>query len=167
MESIYIYKSTDTINSYLDRIREYELELEKENYNIVHKFINSLFAIKSKSFTEIKPISIDRLNIDKTHVADLILQNRDNFVKLLKMPLEDIMVMIDNSDINMDDYIDNNKERIFLIYFIKRILDSIGFSFVYKSVNEKPHYIIRHKEEKYCHPIDEMKYEDVIKKYTT
>jgi hypothetical protein len=65
LEFPYFDTKNETINQYMERFRQFELQLLEEKYNLIFNFVKewlSMYDIEIKCLTDFKKISSDKIN---------------------------------------------------------------------------------------------------------
>ena len=129
-----IYDGKETINQYLDRIKEYEISLKRNKYNIILNFINqwvSPYKLKFKSLLEFKNIEMNSVLLDTKHNKKILKRNCLKICEKLY-----INSNIDE-EIDTDDIPENE-----IIIFLRKILETIEYSLIKRKIDNKYYYTI-------------------------
>lgn len=161
-----IFNPKMSMTDYLDEVKKFEIKVKEEKYNKILKFINELLVIDCKSLIEIPPISLEKLISNKKYNKQIIDSNCKSLGEVLGINPLDIMIITDEEYYdelaNVDGITDCDRDKIFTIHFIRKILDTIEYSLVTKYLENKLHYIIKSKK-KYKKEDNSLKYSHYMK----
>jgi len=144
-----IFNPKMSMTYYLDQVKQFEIQLNRAKYNKIHKFINDLLVIESKSLIEIPPISLEKLIANKKYNKQIIDANCKQLAEVLGINPLDIMIISDDEyydEISESHVKDCDRDKIFTIHFIRKILDSIDYSLITKNIDSKTYYVIKTKK---------------------
>lgn len=134
-----IYDGKLCMTDYLDKVKEYEILIQKDKYNKILNFINEICESKENSLTQIQPISLDKFT-NSLNNKKIIKKYCNELTQILYIDANEIMKFADESYI-----IDDNDGEFFTISLIKKLLNTIDYSLMTKYVNDKLFYIIRNR----------------------
>lgn len=147
-----IFNPKMSMTYYLDQVKQFEIKLKEEKYNKILKFINDLLIIESKSLVEVPPIDLEKIISNKKYNKQIIDANCKSLAEVLGLNPLDIMVITDDeyydelSTLNSNNISDCDRDKIFTIHFIRKILDAIDYSLLTKNIDNKIYYVIKSKK---------------------
>lgn len=116
LEFPYFDMKNESINQYMERFRQFQLQILEEKYNIILDFVKdwlSMYDIEIKCLTDFKKISTDKINNKKLN-KKILKKYKSNICKTLN-------IEEDEGDIEEENIID----------FLKRALNKINYSLKY------------------------------------
>lgn len=116
IEFPYFDMKNETINQYMERFRQFELQLLEEKYNLILDFVKewlSIYDIEIKCLTDFKKISSDKINNKKAN-NKILKKYKSNICKTFNIDEDD-------GDIEEEN----------IINFLKRALSKINYSLKY------------------------------------
>ena len=138
-----VFKEGDNVTDFLEKVREFEIQLKKTNYNLIVAFMNEWlvpYKIKLNSLLEFKNISQKKLEDNETHNKKMVKKHATKLKQKLKIQDDDD----DLEDVDTDDIPD-----LEIIQFISSLLKKIGYSLTRRKVNEITYYSISNETKKY------------------
>lgn len=124
-------KSGEHINSYIRRVEEYRLSLNKEKYDILLKLINEWIDKEYKSLSEFKNIKSSKLVKNLKHNRDILRKYSPKLTKHFKSKFSV------EEDTDSDDITDN-----YIIYVVSKLLGVIDYKLISKKVGDIAFYSI-------------------------
>lgn len=154
------YDGEESIEEYIRRVEEYKVKIITEKYDVVLNFLNELLKLgsvhKFKSLREFKRIKEEDICKNSSHNLEVIQKYSKKFKKKLGLTFklkknkrkksknkdqedEDE----DEDDQEEDNEIVKDKNSIYVITVIQRILKPINFTLISKKLNSGRYYSIR------------------------
>lgn len=133
-----IFDGKESLTHFIRRVKDFELQVLKEKYDLILEFVNELMNKEKKyiSLTEFinEPDHIITSNV--RHNKKVINIYKDKLAKVLNINVLELTCITSEED---------TIESSFTIIFLKKIINSINFSLVSRIVDDKIYYSIKNK----------------------
>lgn len=133
-----IFDGKETLAQFMKRAKEFELLVKKNKYNIILEFVNALVKSEDTLYTSLTDLS----NVHEGKITSNIHHNikiMDQYSSKLANGLN--IDMLELTSIATEHEYDGEPPNI--IMFLKRILNSIEYSLISKTVDDQTYYTIK------------------------
>jgi len=147
-----IYDGSISVHEYLEKVKEFEKNIRKQNYDKILIFINELIMSQWTSLSEIPQISREKLLENKFYNKKIMNEYYNKLSEVFGVTPFEMIIICDNYYNDPDQFIN----------FLEKVLNTINYSMIQKIVKnnniDQIFYVIRPKKEKdldsrlnFCH----------------
>lgn len=146
-----IYDGKETMTQYMRRVDAFEISIKKRKYDIILDFINIAVAplkLKYTSLLDFKKVSETSFIVKNAiHNKKIIKKYSAKIYKSLNIDIDEKEVEEESEKSEREEN-DEPEEEIIgkeIIVFLRRVLDTIDYSIVKKSMDDEHYYYINNK----------------------